>query len=317
MKEILYFAPLHGVTNFIFRNVYFKYFKGYDYAMAPFVMAVTSLNVRKKHVKDLLPVHNPNINIIPQILSNNPDDFIALSQNLVELGYTEINWNLGCPYRMVANKFRGSGLLPFPDRIDKFLDTVIPKLKSEISLKIRIGRNDKDEIFKLIPIFNKYPLKKIFIHPRTGIQMYKGNVDLETFSEVSKLLNHKIIYNGDIKDLKTWKMLKKRFSSIDSWMIGRWAISNPFLALEIKNEFINTQEKIGIIKAFHDELFSEYKTVLHGPGHLLDKMKEIWTYLHISFDNPSALYKKISYCKNIEEYLKQIDKTFDSHKWLF
>jgi tRNA-dihydrouridine synthase B len=316
LKPILYLAPLHGITNSVFRNTFFKYFTGFDYAMAPFVMSVKSLNVRRKHVKDLLPEKNVGVNLIPQILSNDPSDFIALSLNLKDLGYKEINWNLGCPYKMVANKQRGSGLLPFPERIEKFLEVVIAEVDIPISVKIRLGRNSNNEIFDLIPIFNKFPLKNVIIHPRTGVQMYTGEVDLDKFEESSNLIKHNVIYNGDIKDFETFKMLENRFEFVNEWMIGRWALSNPFLPEIIKKDADDIKNKKKIIRNFHDELYSNYEEVLYGPRHLLDKMKEIWNYLNFSFSNHAMVHKKISLSKTIGEYKKNVDSIFFNEDWI-
>ncbi len=316
MKQVLYLAPLHGVTNHIFRNIYFKYFKWFDYAVAPFVLSVKSIRINKKRLKDLLPENNIGINLIPQILSNDPDEFVVLSKLLIDYNYNEINWNLGCPYPMIANKYRGSGLLPYPDRIKKILDFVFSKLNIAISIKLRLGRLSSEEIFKLIPVLNDYPLSKIIIHPRIGIQMYKGNVDLENFEKSYSQLKHKVVYNGDIKSIDDFNMYKKRFKNINEWMIGRYAISNPFIAGQIKNENVNTDEKIKIIRFFHDELFNKYEEILYGPRHLMDKMKEIWSYLSVSFYNGDMIYRRLSKIKHIEAFKKEINLIFENEKWI-
>jgi tRNA-dihydrouridine synthase len=316
VKQVLYLAPLHGVTNHIFRNIYFKYFKWFDYAVAPFVLSVKSIRINKKRLKDLLPENNIGINLIPQILSNDPDEFVVLSKLLIDYNYNEINWNLGCPYPMIANKYRGSGLLPYPDRIKKILDFVFSKLNIAISIKLRLGRLSSEEIFKLIPVLNDYPLSKIIIHPRIGIQMYKGNVDLENFEKSYSQLKHKVVYNGDIKSIDDFNMYKKRFKNINEWMIGRYAISNPFIAGQIKNENVNTDEKIKIIRFFHDELFNKYEEILYGPRHLMDKMKEIWSYLSVSFYNGDMIYRRLSKIKHIEAFKKEINLIFENEKWI-
>ena len=279
-------------------------------------MSVNSLNTRKNHIKDLMPDKNKGIKIIPQILSNNPNDFIALCTILKDYDYNEINWNLGCPYPMVANKIRGSGLLPFPQKIEEFLDAVLSKIDISLSVKIRLGRFNHNEVFNLIPVFNKFSLTKVIIHPRIGIQMYDGNVNLDIFEECTKLLKHSIVYNGDIKDINSFKILANRFSFIEEWMIGRHAVSNPFLADSIKNNFCEPSQKIVIIKAFYDELFARYEEVLFGPKHLMDKMKEIWSYLSVSFKNGENLYKKIIITKNINEFKTIVSSIFSNEEWI-
>jgi tRNA-dihydrouridine synthase B len=315
MKPVLHLAPLHGLTNYIFRNSYFKHFRGFDCATAPFIISKHRIDLKNKLLKDLLPENNGQMPVIPQILSNNSCDFLHLSRNIIDLGYTEINWNLGCPFPMVANKQRGSGLLPHPQKIESFLATVFSELKISLSLKIRLGRETTDEMYELITVFNKFPLKKIIIHPRTGVQMYEGKVDLEKFSEAAKLLKHEIVYNGDITDLEMFKRLREQFGFVKEWMIGRGALINPVLPEQIKN---NTQTPATIeqIHGYHNELVSAYSAVLFGPVHVMDKMKEIWSYLGRSFTNSEKIIRKISKSRTMEEYDKAVDVVFEKETWI-
>jgi tRNA-dihydrouridine synthase B len=310
MKPVLHLAPLHGVTNYILRNTFFEFFGGFDAAMAPFIFSKHPIDCKNKLLKDILPENNKGMAITPQILSNDPTEFLSLAHNIIELGYDEINWNLGCPYKMVANKQRGSGLLPLPQRIDAFLEAVIPALKIPLSLKIRLGRERPEEIYALIPIFNKYPLKKIIIHPRTGIQMYDGKADVDAFIAAAKLLKHPVMYNGDITSLAVFNDIQMKCDFVNEWMIGRGALRNPFLPSIIKNEPIPS-DKTQRIRKYHDELFARYVSVLSGPGHVMDKMKEIWGYLGFSFTNSEIVIKKISRANSMQEFNAAVDYAFD------
>ncbi|MBK9356299.1 MAG: tRNA-dihydrouridine synthase [Bacteroidales bacterium] len=51
------------------------------------------------------------IEVVPQVLSKSAGEIIWLAQVCEQLGFKELNWNLGCPYPQVANKKRGSGIL--------------------------------------------------------------------------------------------------------------------------------------------------------------------------------------------------------------
>ena len=198
---ILYLAPLQGFTDRVFRNSFSRFFKGFDLSIAPFISALHGGRYKNKELRDVLPENNRLLPVIPQIMGNDPDDFAAVAAALHDLGYTTVNWNLGCPYKMVAKKMKGSGLLCFPDVVDSFLDRVFPMVKTGISIKMRLGRYDHREIFTLMPVLNRYPLDEITIHPRTGVQMYEGTVDLDTFEEACAMCDHPVVYNGDIRSL--------------------------------------------------------------------------------------------------------------------
>jgi tRNA-dihydrouridine synthase len=216
---------------------------------------------------------------------------------------------------VVTKKKKGSGFLPHADLIRRFLDEVCTQTKIDLSLKVRLGLNEPEELIALMPLFNTYPLKKIIIHPRTGKQMYEGSVDLDAFEYAADLSIHEIMYNGDIKDVATFTMLQSRFPKIREWMIGRWAIFNPFLPSLIKgNE--QTACPLSIIRNFHDDLYQTYAEVLCGPGHLLDKMKEIWNYLGKSCVGEEKRLSRLARVKNLDQYNETVKALFEQGHWL-
>lgn len=318
LSPILYLAPLHGVTGHIYRNVYYRHFSGIDYVIAPFVSSLSSEKVyakgRGNHFKDLLPKNNPHFKLIPQILGNQASSFVQTAKAIQNLGYSEVNLNMGCPFQIVTKKKRGSGFLPHPDLIRPFLDEVCAQLTMEFSIKVRLGLSDPMELIHLMPLFNDYPLKKIIIHPRIGHQMYTGEVDLDLFEEAVGLSSHEIMYNGDIKNLATFEMLQARFPHIKEWMVGRWAIFNPFLPSLLKGEAL-PDDPLRAVRSFHDDLNAAYKEILFGPKHVLDKMKEIWTYLGKSFAEVDGPRQNIIRAKTSDEYDRAVDAVFAQGQW--
>ena len=267
----LVLAPLKGFTDAVFRNTFAEHFGGFDSAMAPFVATVAADRLTDKHVRDLLPHQNTRMPIEPQILGNAAEDFIFLARRLSDMGYPDVNWNLGCPFRPVTKKRRGSGLLPFPEQVDEFLSKTLPAIPGRLSIKMRLGRNSPDEILRLLPLLDRYPLKEITIHPRTARQMYAGLPDLDMFQACLERIRHPVVYNGDITGLEQFRTLAARFPRVDSWMIGRGALSNPFLPAIIKNGRDGVGGKLEKFKAFYEELFARYQERLCGPGHLLNQ----------------------------------------------
>jgi len=312
----LYMAPLKGCTDHIFRNIFADHFDGFDVAVSPFIASKRDHKMKKKYVKDVLPEYNTRLQVIPQILSKSANDFIFLANYLYDLGHDTVNWNLGCPYPRVAKKKRGSGMLPHADTIHTFLDTVVPGIEGELSIKIRLGWRTTDDIFNLIPIFNQYPLKDIIIHPRTGLQRYSGEVDHEAFSQCLELIRHKVIYNGDIKTPEIFKALSLRFDRVSDWMIGRWCLANPFLPGMIKTGKDDIQDKIQRMQQFHDALFDGYRSALDGPAHLLNKMKGLWNYFSLSFKDCAKAMKKIKKSRSPDQYMERVHVFFDTDaKW--
>jgi tRNA-dihydrouridine synthase len=304
----IYLAPLRGVTDSIFRNVFETYFGKFDYLLTPFIPTVKGTVVNPSHLRDVAIDRNDRARVIPQIIGNDPAQFQVLANTLHDMGYLSVNWNLGCPSPQIARKKRGSGLLPHYDTIRWFLDEVIPFLHCPLSLKVRLGYETDQDLLKLMPLFNEYPIQEITIHARTGIQMYEGHVNLDGFQKSIALSKHRIIYNGDIVSLQFFDMLTKQFPTINGWMIGRGVVADPFLLDAIRNG--KYKREISKLQAFHDEIYLQSSRILNGPSHLLGKMKELWSYLAQSFPEKPKLLKNILKVTRIDQYTKLTDQVF-------
>ena len=310
-------APIMGVTGCTYRNVYSRFFKGYDIALMPFI---NNTKRKRSSLRDVLPERNDvSFELIPQILNKIPQDFIVMAKSLYEMGYKTVNWNLGCPLPMVRGKKRGAGLLPYSDEIVDFLREVIPEIPNQISIKVRLGSENKSDLPKLLPLLNDLPLKEIIMHPRTGKQLYTGEADISAFEESLLLTKHTIVYNGDIDSLEKYKVLAKRFPMIDRWMIGRGGITNPFLPEQIKDiELDSTAGNLDRFLSFHEALLEGYQKELSGQAHLIGKMKEVWWYWVKAFEGGERLFLKLSRTKSVRQYSATIEQFFRNHpKTLF
>ncbi len=310
MKAVI-LAPLRGFTDAVFRNAYQRHFGGVVEAVAPFVTSIRGRRIKPSHLRDLEPSDNRSMPIVPQILSKRADEFICLANTLIDMGYDEINWNLGCPYPMVAKKMRGSGLLPHPDTIDRMLDRVMPALGGRLSIKTRLGRWSADEMQALIPVFNRYPLCRIIVHPRTGIQMYDGRVDLDAFDRCQNTIDHPMVYNGDINDVDRFRMLEARFPTVSGWMLGRGLLADPFLP-----ERIQAGDRMAIdpdtrFVRFHDDLLDGYRHRFSGPAHVLDRMKGFWRYFAAGWIDGPTILKRIRKTRRLDHYRQVVAAALD------
>lgn len=298
----LIMAPLRGFTDFVFRNAFWRHFKGLDEAVAPFVTSTKGRRIKPSHLSDLDPDKNRAMPVVPQILSNKSDEFICLAKSLFDMGYKEINWNLGCPYPMVAKKMRGSGLLPHPETVDRLLAEIVDGIPCCLSIKTRLGRFSAAEMQPLIPVFNRYPLGRVIIHPRVGEQMYAGRVDLDAFHACLSKIIHPVVFNGDINDIETFLHLKEQFPGAAGWMLGRGLIANPYLPEEIKGMSFSDGLRKTRFSHFHDELVDSYCRLFSGPGHVLDRMKGFWRYFADGFSDGQRILKRIRKVKSLERY---------------
>ncbi|MEW5675080.1 tRNA-dihydrouridine synthase family protein [Flavobacterium enshiense] len=315
MDTTLLSSPLQGFTDFRFRNAFHKYFGGIDTFYSPYIKLNGKLVVKGSYERDILPENNSTLQVIPQIITNDAEEFLFVTKYVKELGYNELNWNLGCPYPMVAKSGMGSGLICNTGRIDEILDRAHNETDIIVSMKMRMGYENPTEILDVFPILEKYPIKNIAIHARIGKQLYKGGVDLESFQKCLDVSKHKLYYNGDITSVEKFRMLKERFPSIDHFMIGRGLIADPFLPSMIKN---NTTEypknRFEIFEEFHDTIYRDYDAYLQGPTPIKMKMLGFWEYFSESFSNPQKTYKKIKKAGNSKHYEEAVREIFRSEK---
>ena len=272
-------APMQGLTEVIFRRVYEECFPGaIQLAVSPF-LSLTHGNLADawEKIEDVLPENNiGSIPVIPQILGKESDEFITLSNRLYDIGYKEINWNMGCPMRKVAAKHRGSGILPYPDEVRAILDAVLPNLKPTLSVKVRLGLKDKEDIFRLIPIFNEYPLASITVHPRLGRQQYNGHPDLDTFGEILPLFKAPVIYNGDICTGGDARRIRQRFPQVKDLMVGRGVLYRPTLPLDITDPDRDTTNDRQLAAHFIARLVEEILSSFPTDQSKIRKIKEYW-----------------------------------------
>jgi len=318
MSYTLLSSPLQGFTDFRFRNAFDKYFGGIDTFYAPYIRLNGKLEIKPGYQRDLLPQNNTVKELIPQIMTNDADEFLFVSKYVQELGYKELNWNLGCPYPMVTKRGMGSGLICESEKIDNILNKVYQESDIIVSMKMRMGYDTPEEILDVFPILDKYPIKNVAIHARIGKQLYKGGVDLESFQRCLDNTTQKIYYNGDITSVAKFNELKERFPSIDHWMIGRGLIADPFLPNMIRNNSLAYPEnRVEVFSKFHDTLYNDYESALSGQSHVLIKMLHFWEYFATTFSNPHKTFKKIKKAKNISAYKQAVREILDGEGVLF
>lgn len=312
MSDTLLSSPLQGFTDFRFRNAFHHYFGGIDTFYSPYIRLNGKFEVKASYERDLLPKNNDTLEVIPQIITNDADEFLFVSKYVQDLGYKELNWNLGCPYPMVTKRCMGSGLINDWNRIDEILNKVHQESDILVSMKMRMGYEHSEEILDVFPVLDKYPLKNIAIHARIGKQLYKGGVDLDSFERCLNKTKHHIYYNGDITTVQAYRELKERFPFINHWMIGRGLIADPFLPQMIKNDTTEyPEDRMEIFKKFHDTLYHDYESALSGSSHVLIKMESFWEYFATSFPNPHKTFKKIKKAKNFAHYHDAVRSILD------
>ena len=221
-----YMAPMEGVTHWVYRNAYHDCFYPMDKYFTPFITAKPNKRLSSKEIKEISPDTNGNLPVIPQILTNNAEDFIKTAHIFRdEYGHKEVNLNLGCPSGTVTAKGKGAGFLGEPDKLDRFLDEIFKGTDMEISIKTRVGTDYEEDWERLLDIYAKYPVKELIIHPRLLKDHYKGTPRYELFQNAQEKLTVPLGYNGDIFSVEAYQEIRVKFPDADSFMYGRGVIA--------------------------------------------------------------------------------------------
>ena len=336
----LYFAPLEGIGGYIYRNAQADYFEKADKYFSPFLAPNQNRSISPKEYKDIAPEHNEGIYLVPQIMANNAEVFLKAVQELEQLGYQEVNLNLGCPSRTVVTKYRGAGFLAKPDALEQFLEEVYGRINIRLSLKTRLGMEDEDEFEHLLEIYNKFPVTELIIHPRVQTDYYKNKPRREYLLQALEISKTPVVYNGDIFTGDSYKQkLAQIFTTtvthaenrteavktslpesnrntvlesgkgkqLSAIMLGRGVLANPALFGEIRGTQALTKERLW---EFHERLLADYSQEMSGERNVLFKMKELWFYLAWSFENSEKYEKKIRKAQHLSDYRLVVRQLF-------
>ena len=308
-----YLAPMEGLTTYHFRTTWNRYYGGMDKYFTPFI---SNRHMNSRERNDILPEHNAGMYTVPQILTNKSEEFLSLAEQLSGYGYREVNLNLGCPSGTVVARNRGAGFLGTPRELELFLDEIYDKCPLDISIKTRIGMDDTDEWEPLLKIYQKFPIKELIIHPRLQKEGYKGTPHLEAFEEAAAQLTCPLCYNGDITSSETLSQILTKLPRIDTVMIGRGILQDPGLLQQLKAAdgayypVTSYEERLNTLKEFHNSLLIGYQKIMSGDTNTLYKMKDLWTFLSRSFDNPDKYVKKIRKATDITDYKIAVNTLF-------
>ena len=290
----IYFAPLEGLTDSIYRRLHHKYFPGVDAYFTPFFSPTVHRSLTPREQRELPMADTLGFPVVPQLLTKNAEDFLWMTQVCQEQGYRQVNLNLGCPSGTVVSKGKGSGMLRDLEELERFFDHIFAASSLPVSVKTRIGLETAEEFPAILDLYNRYPIKELTIHPRVRRQFYEGQVHREWFSYAVAYSKNPLCYNGDIRTLSEIDALRKEHPGLDAVMIGRGLIADPGMLCGGTNA--------DALEAFLNELMDEYEVAFSGCRNALFRMKENWANLHDRFGGSDKLWKKMRKTTDAAEF---------------
>lgn len=302
-----YFAPMEGVTGRLFRRTHFRFFSGVDKYFLPFVSPGKDRVFSRRDMRELTPEADARVPEVPQLLTCQAEDFLWAAELLGDLGYREVNLNLGCPSGTVTAKGKGSGFLRDPEGLDRFLEQIFSRSKVAISIKTRVGYQSPEEFEGLLACFGQYPCAELIVHPRVRSDFYKGGVRLEAFALAAEWSTAPLCYNGDLTTAEEIGTFRQRFPTVERVMLGRGLVGDPALAAKAKGDLPADREGL---RRFHDALYEGYAEAFGSRHNAMLRMKELWFYLIWLFEGQERLGKALKKARTPDEYEARVADIF-------
>ena len=285
-------APLQGVTDNVWRMAQHDVFGGVDAYYAPF-MRVERGEVRRKDLRDVDPERNAGTTLIPQILACQPDHALMMVDALKRMGYTRIDINLGCPFPPIALHRKGSGMLAHPDLAEALFQALSTVDGVQWSVKMRLGWDRNYQWRDILPLLDIIKPVNIAVHPRTGKQQYKGDLDVGQFEALLAASPWPVIYNGSLRTVEDIENTIQRYPTLAAVMVGSGLAANPGMLVPdaTPDDYCR----------FHDLLVDGYTEQLNGgEAQLVRHLQDIWqTFLP---GTAHKLFKAIRKSRTLDQY---------------
>ena len=278
-------APMEGVTGDLFRQAQRQTFPAADSYYTPFLSPTANRTFSPRELREIAPAHNAGIHVVPQLMGHCAEDFLWMAGQLADMGYDEVNFNLGCPSNTVTAKKKGAGLLTEPELLRQFFDAVFAACPLPVSVKTRLGKTTAEGFPALLELYNDYPICELIVHPRVQADQYHGHPDLDMFAYALAHSRAPVCYNGDLFDAPAVHAFQARFPAA------------PTAAQ---------------LQVFHDRLYAATRARIPDRRALLFRMKEAWRYLGCSFADAERPLRRIRKAQDMTEYDGAVRQLFAS-----
>lgn len=305
----IYFAPLEGVTDATFRRVHHAVFGGPTKYFIPFVSPTQNLTFTARELAAVAQAANAGVPAVPQVLTRNADHFLWAANALLDMGYGEVNLNMGCPSGTVTAKGKGAGMLTDIPALERFLDAVYARAPLPVSIKTRIGFASPAEFERLLPILSRYPVHELIVHPRTRREFYAGAPHREVFAAAQEQTRLPLIYNGDLFTAQDCRDAEAAFPGTRALMLGRGLVANPALARQrAGGEGLTTHE----LRRFLAELEDAYRAV-YPANVVLGRMREVALHAICCFESPEKPRKALRKASSLPALGDALSGLLDAH----
>ena len=304
----LYFAPMEGITGARYRQAHRACFGGVDRYYLPFLSPTRDHLFTPRELRQVSPEVNAGLNAVPQLLTREPADFLWAARALGEMGYGEVNLNLGCPSGTVVAKGKGAGLLADPPALERLLEGIFSGDLGgvRVSVKTRMGMADPEEFGPLLELLGRFPISLLIVHPRVREDYYRHPLRRAEFLALLPRLGLPWCWNGGVTDRESYDQAAA-LPGVRGVMAGQGLLADPALARKLRGGPPAGRDEL---RRFHDLLYRGYLADFGSQRNTVFHMKEVWRYLSRLFDGGEKLFKQIKKAQDAPAYEGAVERIF-------
>ena len=211
------------------------------------VATKSAIHGDRKKILSFSPEEKP---LALQVGGSNKEELSEVAKIAEDMGYDEVNINLGCPSKKVQKNKFGACLMKEPELVAECINSMVNSCKIPVTAKTRIGFDDVESFEYLNNFINKMldaGTKTFILHARkailTGLSPKQNlNIPKLNYNMVYEIKkenpNLEIIINGGISKIEE---IKNHISKCDGVMIGRSIYQNPYSLVDIEKIIFNTE----------------------------------------------------------------------------
>ena len=304
----LYFAPMEGITGARYRQAHRACFGGVDRYYLPFLSPTRDHLFTPRELRQVSPEVNAGLNAVPQLLTREPADFLWAARALGEMGYGEVNLNLGCPSGTVVAKGKGAGLLADPPALERLLEGIFSGDLGgvRVSVKTRMGMADPEEFGPLLELLGLFPISLLIVHPRVREDYYRHPLRRAEFLALLPRLGLPWCWNGGVTDRESYDQAAA-LPGVRGVMVGQGLLADPALARKLRGGPPAGRDEL---RQFHDLLYRGYLADFGSQRNTVFHMKEVWRYLSRLFDGGEKFFKQIKKAQDAPAYEGAVGRIF-------